>query len=188
MQDTQTLRKQIKLQRQSLSIAKQTQASLAIFNQLKQESIFQDAQSVGIYLSFKGEVDTTPIIDHLWQNNKHCFIPVIAPEQNQLSFHPYTPDTKMTKNRFDILEPSKLTKALPLTQLDLVITPLVAFDKACNRIGMGKGFYDRTFEDDSTRPPLVGLAYDFQAVQTITPNPWDVPLTLVITNQTIYRG
>ena len=73
--------------------------------------------------------------------------------------------------------------------LDLVLTPLVAFDAQKNRIGMGGGYYDRTFsfleqKPDAIKPVLAGLAFERQRVEKIPSNPWDIPLLHVFTEST----
>ena len=99
----------------------------------------------------------------------------------------------MQANLFNIKEPSSHTKTIPPSQLDLVFVPLVAFDKRGSRIGMGGGFYDRTFafkqqETRTVMPPhLVGLAHSFQQVQRIKRNKWDVPLTAVVTESAVIQ-
>jgi len=70
-------------------------------------------------------------------------------------------------------------------QLDVVLVPLVAFDLTCNRIGMGGGFYDRSFEfrkNTPAPPTLVGVAHAFQQVKDVLAQPWDVPLDFVATD------
>jgi 5-formyltetrahydrofolate cyclo-ligase len=76
--------------------------------------------------------------------------------------------------------------------LDLMLVPLVGFDGACNRIGMGGGFYDRTLaylrrRRHWRRPRLIGIAHECQRVDRIDPRPWDIPLDAVVTEQGVYR-
>ena len=76
-------------------------------------------------------------------------------------------------------------------QLDVVIAPLVAFDESLNRLGMGGGYYDRTFAFRKRarvlrRPVLIGVAYSFQRVDRLQPENWDVPLDVVITEKESY--
>ena len=75
--------------------------------------------------------------------------------------------------------------------IDLVLVPLVAFDPQRNRIGMGGGFYDRSFafrkNPDQPRPVLIGVAHELQKVDLLEPEPWDVQLDMVVTDQAVYR-
>jgi 5-formyltetrahydrofolate cyclo-ligase len=116
--------------------------------------------------------------------------------------HPYLPgrlwfvrywrDDPMRRNRFGIPEPARRGRQLcPARTLNLVLLPLVGFDAGCNRIGMGKGYYDRSFaflraRQHWQRPLLIGLAHECQRIETIAPRPWDVPLDAVVTERRIY--
>src|SRR5690606_17683083 len=102
-----------------------------------------------------------------------------------------TPNTKFVKNKFGILEPDfKRTKYLPKKNLSLVFMPLVAFDKAGNRMGMGGGFYDRSFAYKAklkqSKPKLIGLAHAFQELEYLPTEEWDIPLEGVLTDQKFY--
>ena len=69
--------------------------------------------------------------------------------------------------------------------------PLVAFDRACNRIGMGSGFYDKALsklDASLSQTNLIGLAYDFQKVEHIESNKWDIPLDCVVTEKKVYHS
>lgn len=98
---------------------------------------------------------------------------------------------RMGCNRFGIHEPD--SSAYPLTlpsSIDLIIVPLLAFDRRANRLGMGGGFYDRSLAQRghiSSRPLLVGVAYDFQLVERLVSSWWDIPLDRVITPTKQFR-
>jgi 5-formyltetrahydrofolate cyclo-ligase len=128
-------------------------------------------------------------LSELWHqataDKKLCYFPVLNNDQT-LCFLPATPNTKFKKNKLNIPEPDiNKDTAIPVAQLNLMVLPLVAFDIRCTRLGMGAGFYDRTLED-STRAKLIGVGYQFQRVDIITPNHWDIPLDGVITQRAIY--
>ncbi|AAU37082.1 unknown [[Mannheimia] succiniciproducens MBEL55E] len=84
----------------------------------------------------------------------------------------------MEKNAFGILQPKlDVRNVLPLNQLDIIFTPLVAFDKSANRLGMGGGFYDRTLQNWQNKSFLpVGLAHQCQQVEKLPVESWDIPL------------
>jgi len=95
-------------------------------------------------------------------------------------------------NFYGIPEPRPIELIDPRT-LDLVLTPLVAFDGSGHRIGMGGGYYDRSFAFLRRRrywrkPHLLGLAYELQKLPAIIPNDWDIPLDAVATEARIYRA
>lgn len=154
---------------------------------------FRNAQRIAVYLSADGELDTQALIARGWEMGKQLYLPVLLPQgENRLWFARYAPDTALQPNRFNILEPAHptRTRVAPLG-LDLVLTPLVAFDTHGHRLGMGGGFYDRSFayllrHRTWLRPRLIGLAYDFQKQSSLSSQRWDVPLHAVATDHQLY--
>ena len=124
---------------------------------------------------------------------KQVFLPMIVGRSKPLAFAPWTPSTTMEKNRFDILEPVvDSSELISADQLDFVVTPLVAFDERCNRIGVGGGFYDRTFaflnEPERIESiQLVGIAFELQKLPAIQPQEWDIGLNAIVTESHVYR-
>lgn len=130
-----------------------------------------------------GELDLQYVIKHIWKMNKTCYLPVIGKNKFQkLSFAPFEQQTELKKNKYGIPEPVISSREATQAQdLDLVLIPLVAFDRDGNRIGMGGGFYDRTLsfmEQRNTwlKPNIYGVAYEFQQVSSIKKDPWDIPM------------
>ncbi len=152
---------------------------------------FATASTVAGYWACHGELDPAPLLECAWAMDKAVYLPVLA--GNALQFAPYRPNTLLRRNRFQIPEPEvSPTEWLPPLALDLVLTPLVAFDLTGTRLGMGGGFYDRSFAflrgpaQSGRRPRLVGVAYEFQQVETLVRQPWDVPLDAAAT-ETAWR-
>ena len=162
----------------------------ALCRQLFRQALFNNSRRVAVYLPSDGEVDTSDIIARAWALGKQVYLPVLVPHQhNRLWFARYQPDTPLVSNRFGIPEPEVVhrQRVAPYA-LDLVLTPLVGFDDAGNRLGMGGGFYDRSFAFLHQRrswykPRLVGVAYDFQQLPQLPAQAWDVPLTAVVTDR-----
>ena len=148
---------------------------------------FQRAEYVGCYLPAPEEVNTWDVISRAWRMKKRVFAPVC--EKNyRLQFREVSPKTDLRCNRHGILEPVG-GETVAARMLDVVITPVVAFDRENNRIGMGGGYFDRTFSFLRQRkgwlhPKLIGVAFACQQVATIAPNPWDIRLFSVITEET----
>ena len=125
---------------------------------------------------------------------KNCYLPVLHPlKKNRLWFVPFHLDDELTENRFGIPEPKASQYHLRRSPrvLDIILVPLVAFDENCHRIGMGSGFYDRTFEfkknGNPSKPLLIGIAYEMQKVDNTFPQQWDVQLDEVVTEKGIYK-
>lgn len=138
-----------------------------------------------MYHASRGEVS----LDLLWQSaplqGKFCYFPAITQEKTLL-FLPATPKTPFENNRYGIAEPAvSKDQARAIEELDLIIMPLVAFDDKGTRLGMGAGYYDKTLANHK-KALLIGVAYEFQHTLYIEPQPWDVKLDAVVTQNQIY--
>lgn len=159
-------------------------ASKQICARIETMELYTKANHIALYYAVNNEIDLTLLWHKALEENKQCYFPVLN-EKQSLDFLPATPSTPFKKNRFGILEPDiELKEAISPSNLDLVMVPLVAFDVRCTRLGMGAGYYDRTFEGHTSC--LYGVAYQFQRTDFIEPNSWDVPLNAVITQRALY--
>ncbi|WP_440875569.1 5-formyltetrahydrofolate cyclo-ligase [Thalassotalea sp. PLHSN55] len=195
MNSRQHLRKQTRAKRQALTLLEQQQASDALLEQLINDALVKKAQSLAIYLANDGELNCETFIKWCWQQGKHVYLPVIHPfSSGNLLFIRYEENTPMVRNRFNIQEPKlNVTKVCLSSQLDIIFTPLVAFDKTGARLGMGGGFYDRTLASwhqkltqtpeqvTHIKPYPIALAHDCQQVEQIPSAHWDIPLPKIIT-------
>jgi 5-formyltetrahydrofolate cyclo-ligase len=159
-------------------------ASEVIGEKVIRSAFFQRSRLVGCYLPLPAEVDTWRIISRAWRMKKRIFAPVTA-RNRMLVFRELTPETALVSDYFGLTMPIS-GEEIAARKLDLVLTPLVAFDKNRQRIGMGGGYYDRTFSflrgrHQLLKPKLVGLAFACQEVPVIAANPWDIRLFSVIT-------
>lgn len=177
-------------QRRNLSVQQQHRAASELERALACQSLFLHSQHIAFYLPNDGEIDLTPLIRRAWQMGKQCYLPALSPRHhNRLWFAPFSQNSTLILNRFGIPEPeSNWRQMRSVRTLDLIITPLVAFDSQGNRLGMGGGYYDRTLAYLSQRtawrkPRLLGAAYAFQQVEKLPHQPWDVPLDGIATEQ-----
>ncbi|NND60800.1 MAG: 5-formyltetrahydrofolate cyclo-ligase [Gammaproteobacteria bacterium] len=186
------IRAEVRRQRQALSEAQRNTAAQALFDGLRGCPFFLKARRTAAYLAQDGEIDPRPAIEHLWQSGREVYLPVLQPG-SRLAFAPFTSTTQLKPNRFGIGEPDvDARQLLSPRQLDLVLAPLVAFDSHGHRLGMGGGYYDRTFSyllrsGSWQRPLLTGIAYDFQERTNMQPQAWDVPMRYIITDQTVIK-
>lgn len=188
------IRRQMRRRRRALTCAEVRQASRALARQLGNSTLFLRSEHIAFYLANDGEMDLMPLIERAWAMGKHCYLPMLSPTfHNRLWFAPYLPDTPLTPNRFRIPEPAlQWNEIRPASSIDLMLTPLVAFDASGNRLGMGGGFYDRTLayllrRNHWRKPALIGTAYEFQKLEQLPHAAWDVPLHGVATNHALYR-
>lgn len=189
-----SLRQQIRISRRALSVSQRHQAALELFDRVVTLPIFISSRRVAGYLAVDAEMDPAPLLTHALEEDKKVYLPVLTDDpRTPMAFAPYRLDTTLKPNRFGILEPdSPMIEWLQPQQLDLVLTPLVGFDAKGTRLGMGGGFYDRTFSfrRDAARPQpyLLGLAYELQKVEELIPQPWDIPLDAIATEQALYTS
>jgi 5-formyltetrahydrofolate cyclo-ligase len=183
-----SLRSQVLQQRRRLSTEFIHDASRAITNSVISLAEFQQARHIAAYFPFDNEVDTRFILEAAFNAQKKVFIPVLS-EARTLRFAPYTQQAKLKMNCYGIPEPDCADDKLSgLSEMNLLIIPMTCFDKNCNRIGMGAGYYDRTLAQVSShKPARIGLAYELQHVESTFPQAWDMPMDMVVTEQRIYH-
>jgi len=187
------LRKDLRSRRRALSNVQQSLASERLaLNLLNDPELFR-TRHVAIYLPNDGEIDPGCYIIQGRNRGIQFYLPVLHPvHRGRLVFSPFDENTLLTPNRFGIPEPD-FKKALkrPPWALDAVLMPLVGFDTNGGRLGMGGGFYDRTFAftryAPRMAPKLIGLAHDCQRVNALPVEPWDIPLHAIVSDQGTYR-
>lgn len=189
------IRQLIRNKRQHLDQNTQRQHATLLAEKLKTHPKVADAKSIAIYLSNDGELNTQDFIHDCWDRNIKTYLPVIHPFSNgHLLFLHFNRDTPMKENKYGIAEPKlNVQNVLPIAELDIIFTPLVAFDKTGARLGMGGGYYDRTLaswfaqNDASQKPYPIGLAHDFQQVAKVPTEPWDIPIPEIITPSQYFK-
>lgn len=184
----QMLRKELRARRNGLNPTQQEAASAWALRHLMKLPKFLRAQHVALYIAADGELNPHPIAEQLWKMGKRCYLPVLHPTQEgHLWFLEYTPETQLKPNRLGIPEPDhRHTQKLAANLLDIVLLPLVGFDRQGGRLGMGGGFYDRTFafhKGKKTKPYLLGMAHTCQEVETLEMADWDIPLFGIVTDK-----
>ncbi len=186
------LRAALRQTRNALTSEQQQTAAAAIATTVLAQDFFRSAQSLAFYHHIDGEIDTTPLIAAAMAAGQSCFLPVVdTGQEGFMAFVPYTAETELNNNKWGIAEPTAVDAVSSPTELDVVFVPLVGFDAGCFRLGMGKGFYDRTFSfkifNRGSKPLLIGLAHECQLTEAFPVASWDVRLDAVITDQKIYR-
>lgn len=189
-ESTAQIRQRIRAERRALRAQDVLVASLAIADDLCALPAIRRASAIAVYTAVLNEVDCGLFASRMEKRGKKVYTPILR--KKHLLFAPLGKDHESVLNRYGIPEPACLQRDLrTAAQLDVIITPLVAFDESLNRIGMGGGYYDRTlaFRKRRTlwrRPLTIGVAYSFQKVPCIEAEAWDVPLDAVITEKESY--
>ncbi len=178
------LREILKTKRQALSDQDLKNSAQAIMKILLESDYWQkkqnQIQTIAVYQAIQGELSLEPLIKKFWEFNKKIYLPVISPNSKILKFARYLPNTAFQKNSFGIPEPLSQEFLAP-ENLNLVLTPLLAFDTQGHRLGMGGGYYDATFAQKSSQTDLIGCAYEFQKINQLPSEPWDILLQAIIT-------
>lgn len=197
---TQALRTYARRKRQALSAEEQNLASKKIFEKLKIHPDFLQAKHIAFYAAIDGELNLELLINEAIDLKKQCYLPSVTKESQQLSFYSFDNTKALEQGIFNIQEvkaertpQSENGNAFDIKTFDLVVMPLVAFDKKGNRLGMGGGYYDFSFrhlleskgfgnksaknknnETPSIKTRLIGVAHSCQEVELIRSQEWDI--------------
>ncbi|MFK7975966.1 MAG: 5-formyltetrahydrofolate cyclo-ligase [Halioglobus sp.] len=179
------LRKTLRERRNALNRAQQAQAALAIVDTVAALPQWQNAKRIALYSAFDGEISTLPLAEHARRCSKQVYLPIISSHE-ALMFGLWGDDAILDENNYGILQPGKSAEPHSIAAMDIVFMPLVGWDEAGNRLGMGGGYYDRALanQQDTLK---VGLAHSCQQVPAIEPATWDIRMDYVVTNAGLHR-
>ena len=186
------LRKVMRKRRRALSYSQQAEAARSLFHRVSPSNLFRFSRRIAFSVARQGEINPALLLLEAQRRGKKCYLPVMSKLGGpRLYFRLFKKGQKLIRNNIGIPEPARKFTCKPFA-LSLVLLPLVAFDISCNRLGMGKGYYDRTFaflhRSSRQRPVLLGLAHECQKVEELEVASWDVPLNGVVTDSVWYEG
>ncbi|MDR7133567.1 5-formyltetrahydrofolate cyclo-ligase [Lysobacter niastensis] len=187
--DRAALRRELRDRRRALPASERIAGAERLAQRLLALPFAPASGYVAGYWAMDGEIAL-----HVWQLRlpRECVycLPVLH-EDGQLRFAPWRPGDPLVSNRHGIPEPDLSTDALlDAGQMSLVVAPLVGFDRSCHRLGMGGGWYDRSFafrQQQAAPPWLVGAAFEVQRVDALERADWDVALDAVCTESATYN-
>lgn len=185
-----SLRRQLRQARKSLTGYRRIRQQQRIERFLATMPQIRKARRIATYMPFDGEPDLLPFMR---QNESKIWLPMIRSDLH-LDFRPAFKlttgarrPTDANRNRFGILESQRLP-ILHSAQMDVILMPLVGFDRSGNRLGMGAGFYDRSLTGlRRPKPWLIGIAFACQEIERLPADPWDVPLDYIVTDTGIIK-
>ena len=181
------LRQRLADQRRALTPPERIAAAQGLRRNLEQLTEYLTDSRVAGYWASHGELPLNLVIPPLATRGQQFLLPVIGTDKH-LRFAPWQSGEEVQPNRYGIPEPVTPRELLEPFQLDLVLVPLLGFDRRGHRLGHGGGYYDRSFaflnkQVRPTEPLLVGIAYDFQELATVNKEPWDVALDFIATDR-----
>jgi 5-formyltetrahydrofolate cyclo-ligase len=182
------LRTQLRARRAALTPGERIMASQALVDSLERIPEFLTDRRIGGYWAVSGELPLAALIQGLRERDQVYHLPIVG-EGHLLKFAPWQPGGGIAMNRYGIPEPDCAAEAqVAPEQLDVVLLPLLGFDRRGHRLGFGGGYYDRSFaflreRTTAAKPILVGVGYAMQEVPPIDAMPWDVRLDYVATER-----
>lgn len=183
------LRQQLRSKRRKLSRFQQRKAAIALDKCLARSGLLLRFNHIAFYLANDGEINPYRVIQRAQAMGRSCYLPVVIGPNQRLLFYQYQTSDPLRHNRYGIAEPLPGTKPRKIWALGLILLPLVGFDRAGNRLGMGGGYYDRTLTGSPLlRPMLVGLAHSCQQSDQLARDDWDIPIEWVATDAGLIKA
>ncbi len=181
------LRQSLAERRRALAPVERIAAAQGLRRSLEQLPEYLTDTRVAGYWATHGELPLNLVIPPLATRGQQFLLPMIG-KGRRLRFAPWQSGEAVQPNRYGIPEPVAPRELLEPFQLDLVLVPLLGFDRRGHRLGYGGGYYDRSFaflneQVRPTEPLLVGIAYDFQQLDIVNDEPWDVALDFIATDR-----
>lgn len=192
-----SIRNEVLMARDAMNPMIRDMLSNTIMDNLISTEIFISSRIVFLYSSIRNEVDTVELIEYCLKNGKKVALPCSYMSQGipKMDFYYINSRTDLVTGYQGILEPDRRKQSVKKADdmPDSIIVPGVAFDYKMNRIGYGAGFYDNYLRENdyanySMKPYLVGICYDFQTGYDINPDPNDVRMNVIVTENGVYYG
>jgi len=182
------LRRDLSALRAALSAAQRVAAAQGLVAQVEQVPEFLIDRRIAGYWATAGELPLAALMTGVLARDQIWHLPIVA-DGGLLRFAPWRMGDALAPNRYGIPEPvCTFERTLSPQEMDVVLVPLLGFDRRGHRLGFGGGYYDRSFSflqgrTDVGKPVLVGIGYAMQEVERIDAQPWDVHLDYVATER-----
>ena len=174
------IREKMRRQRKKLTSDEVQEKSEIIRYKLEGRKAFKEADTIMMYISSFKEPQTLPIIEKLLESGKKVVVPVSVTATNTIIPTYLESLNELKRGAYGILEPT-IIRPVNIDDIDVIVVPGIAFDMHRNRLGFGKGYYDRLLEDCSAKK--IALCYDFQIVSDLPATDYDVPMDLILTEK-----
>ena len=136
---------------------------------------------LGVYWPFQAEFDPRPLIDWLVATGSAVALPAVVDKKGPLEYRAWRPGEELVDGVWGIPAPKAREIVLP----QVVLAPLVGFDRRSYRLGYGGGYFDRTLAALSPRPLAIGVGFEMARIETIYPQAFDIPMDIVVTETEI---
>lgn len=183
--EKEALRTLMREKRRTLSVDEINGKSCIIEKKLFNIDEFLRSKTVMVYLSSFNEVSTDGIINRLFKDKKRIAVPISNTISQTLTLSYLESTEEFVKGAYGIREPSVIRECKP-EDIDVILVPGIAFDIHGNRIGFGKGYYDKLLSCSGS--VKIGLCYDFQLIPSIESDKHDIPMDIIITEERIIRN
>jgi 5-formyltetrahydrofolate cyclo-ligase len=138
---------------------------------------------LGVYWPFQAEFDPRPLIDWVAEQGSTVALPAVVDKKGPLEYRVWRPGEPLIDGVWNIPIPQNRNIVTP----QAVLAPLVGFDRQCYRLGYGGGYFDRTLAALAPRPLAIGVGFELSRIETIYPQPFDIPMNVVVTETKIRR-
>lgn len=180
------LRRDLRQRRAALDPRQRQRHAQRATQALARTAAWRSARIIAVYLACGSELPTAPLLQRAWREHKRTLVPRIA-RDGQMRFVEIGPDSRVRRNRHGIAEPVS-APMWPLGGIDLLLLPLVGFDRHGYRLGAGGGYYDRKLAQRPRHRPLcLGWALSLQEVDAVPRDPWDCRMDGVVTERGVRR-
>lgn len=174
-------RTELRSQRSALTSAQKERAKLTICESMRDGFPELREACVGFYWPFQGEIDLRDLAQDFVAQGADVALPVVVKKGQPMEFWSWQPQMKLVRGIWNIPIPSERNPVQPTA----LLVPLVGFDAAGYRLGHGGGYYDRTLASLTQRPLTIGVGYELGRLETIYPQPHDVPMDAIVTENGI---
>jgi 5,10-methenyltetrahydrofolate synthetase len=180
----QVLRRSLIEQRLEMDEALYRQSCEAITTRLSAHLASLGPRILGFYWQSRREYDPLPLALQVIGAGGSAALPAVVAKGQPLEFRPWHPDVDMMVGLYEIPHPSGGAEIVP----DIILLPMVGFDRAGYRLGYGGGYYDRTLAHNSPMPVTIGIGFDFSRLDSIDPQPHDIPMDFVVTETGLFQA
>lgn len=150
--------------------------------------VFKESKDIMTFVSLKYEINTIDLIDFMLQEDKNVYIPLTIREEKKLIPSLITSLSELVIGNYGILEPySENIKPINPNKLEIILVPGLIFSQNGHRIGYGGGYYDRFLSNINSKTITIGYCYDFQLIDSIPKEKFDIPVDMIITNKRIVQ-